>query len=104
MSLPIILASQSPRRKQLLEWAEIAFDVVIKSTDESYPATLPTIGVPVHIARQKALAVREYIKIGYHAQHQQQIIAIFGNRMDFIALGKRKFNHCSSPVNNDNRT
>ena len=72
--IPIILASQSPRRKQLLEWAEIAFDVVIKSTDESYPATLPTIDIPVHIARQKALAVREYIKTGYHAQYQQQII------------------------------
>jgi hypothetical protein len=25
---PIILASQSPRRKQLLEWAEIPFEVV----------------------------------------------------------------------------
>ena len=74
MSLPIILASQSPRRKQLLEWAEIAFDVVIKSTDESYPATLPTIDIPVHIARQKALAVREYIKTGYHIKHQQQLI------------------------------
>lgn len=74
MSLPIILASQSPRRKQLLEWAEIAFDVVIKSTDESYPATLPTIDIPVHIARQKALAVREYIKIGYHVKYQQQSI------------------------------
>ena len=74
MSLPIILASQSPRRKQLLEWAEIAFDVVIKSTNESYPATLPTIDIPVHIARQKALAVREYIKTGYHIKHQQQLI------------------------------
>lgn len=74
MRIPIILASQSPRRKQLLEWAEIAFDVVIKSTDESYPATLPTIDIPVHIARQKALAVREYIKTGYHAQYQQKII------------------------------
>ncbi len=74
MSLPIILASQSPRRKQLLEWAEIVFDVVIKSTDESYPAALSTIDVPVHIARQKALAVKEHIKTAYHAQHQQQII------------------------------
>jgi septum formation protein len=26
----IVLASQSPRRKQLLEWAEVPFDVVIK--------------------------------------------------------------------------
>lgn len=74
MSLPIILASQSPRRKQLLEWAEIVFDVIIKSTDESYPATLPTIDIPVHIARQKALAVKEYIIADCHVKYRQPII------------------------------
>jgi septum formation protein len=54
----IVLASQSPRRKQLLEWAEIEFDVIVHTTDESYPPELPIAEVPVHIARQKALAVR----------------------------------------------
>lgn len=53
----IILASQSPRRKQLLEWAEISFDVVAKETDETYPPGLPVADIPVFIARQKALAV-----------------------------------------------
>ena len=33
----IILASQSPRRKQLLEWAEIPFEIVVKETAEDYP-------------------------------------------------------------------
>jgi len=33
----IILASQSPRRKQLLEWAEVPFEVIVKSTDETFP-------------------------------------------------------------------
>jgi septum formation protein len=55
----IVLASQSPRRKQLLEWAEVPFDVVIKETDELYPADLPAADVPVYIARNKALAVKE---------------------------------------------
>lgn len=55
----IILASQSPRRKQLLEWAEISFDVIVKETDELYPADLPAEQVPVYIARNKALAVKE---------------------------------------------
>ncbi|HET9056810.1 MAG TPA: Maf family protein [Chitinophagaceae bacterium] len=55
----IILASQSPRRKQLLEWAEISFDVMVKETDELYPADLPITEVPVYIARNKALAVKE---------------------------------------------
>jgi septum formation protein len=55
----IVLASQSPRRKQLLEWAEIPFDVIVKETDELYPADLLIPEVPVYIARNKALAVQE---------------------------------------------
>lgn len=55
----IILASKSPRRKQLLEWAEIPFDVMVKETDEMYPATLSIEKVPVYIARNKTLAVKE---------------------------------------------
>jgi len=55
----IVLASQSPRRKQLLEWAEIAFDVIVKETDELYPSDLAIQDVPVYIARNKALAVRQ---------------------------------------------
>ncbi|MFL5808199.1 MAG: Maf family protein, partial [Flavisolibacter sp.] len=54
----IILASQSPRRKQLLEWAEVDFEIIIKPTDESYPKYLSPQEVAVHIARQKAEAVR----------------------------------------------
>lgn len=61
-SKPIVLASQSPRRKQLLEWAEIPFEVIVQSTDESFPAELPIEEVPVYIARQKALAVRALSK------------------------------------------
>ncbi|MDE3250173.1 MAG: septum formation protein Maf [Bacteroidota bacterium] len=54
----IILASQSPRRKQLLEWAEIDFEVVVSNTDESFPASMAIAEVPIHIARAKAAAVR----------------------------------------------
>ena len=55
----IILASQSPRRKQLLEWAEIPFEVVVQSTAETWPPGMPIPTVPVHIARKKAIAVRQ---------------------------------------------
>lgn len=55
----IILASQSPRRKQLLEWAEVPFKIIVQETDESYPAGLQVQEVAVHIARNKALAVKE---------------------------------------------
>jgi septum formation protein len=57
MAVSIILASQSPRRKQLLEWAEIAFEVIVSDADESYPPTLPPEEVAVFIARNKAKAV-----------------------------------------------
>jgi septum formation protein len=54
----IILASQSPRRKQLLEWAEVPFDVVIKETDESFPGNTTPPDVAIHIARNKALTIK----------------------------------------------
>lgn len=54
----IVLASQSPRRKQLLEWAEVPFDIIVADTEELYPADLPIDQVPVYIARNKALAVK----------------------------------------------
>jgi septum formation protein len=54
----IILASQSPRRKQLLEWAEVPFEVIVKSTEETYPEGLPAEEIPIYIARQKAIAVK----------------------------------------------
>jgi len=53
----IVLASSSPRRKQLLEWAEINFEVIVKNTDESFPPGLTVEEVPAHIARNKALAI-----------------------------------------------
>jgi nucleoside triphosphate pyrophosphatase len=57
----IILASASPRRKQLLEWAEIQFEIVTRDTPETWPPGMPTPEVPVHIARNKALAVQQVI-------------------------------------------
>ena len=53
----IILASQSPRRKQLLEWAEIKFDVLVSDIDEKFPPGLSFDETAVFIARNKALAV-----------------------------------------------
>lgn len=68
----IILASQSPRRKQLLEWAEVPFEVVVKSTDETFPADMPIEQVPVHIAHEKATGVKKYLQEAFHAQHSHQ--------------------------------
>jgi len=58
----IILASQSPRRKQLLEWAEVPFEVVSSDSDETYPPGLEPEGIAIHIAQNKAIAVQQKIK------------------------------------------
>ena len=55
----IILASQSPRRKQLLEWAEVPFEIVVSETDERFPPDIEPEEVAVYIARNKALAVQK---------------------------------------------
>jgi septum formation protein len=54
----IVLASQSPRRKQLLEWAEIDFDIIVPQTDESFPPGMAIDELPIHIAREKALSIQ----------------------------------------------
>jgi septum formation protein len=81
----IILASQSPRRKQLLEWAEQSFDIVVKETDESYPEGLKAADIAVHIARQKALAVRPSVARDAVILAADTIV-VFNNRI----IGKPK--------------
>lgn len=54
-SYQLILASQSPRRKELLEGLGIPFGVrVIEGIDESFPEDLPIEDIPVYISKQKA--------------------------------------------------
>jgi septum formation protein len=55
----IILASQSPRRKQLLEWAEIPFEITVKPTSEDYPPGLHPEEIAIYIAGQKANEVQK---------------------------------------------
>jgi len=62
LNLPkLILASGSPRRKQILEEAGISFVVHNKNTPEEYPTHLPPEDVPVYLARLKAEAFRSEI-------------------------------------------
>ncbi|MBL7726109.1 MAG: septum formation protein Maf [Dinghuibacter sp.] len=53
----IILASQSPRRSQLLAQAEIPFTVMVQPVQEHWPEDMPPEQAPEYIARNKALAV-----------------------------------------------
>ena len=53
----IILASQSPRRHQLMEQAGYVFQVVVTDVDETPPPGMPGEAVPEFLARKKAAAV-----------------------------------------------
>jgi septum formation protein len=80
----IILASQSPRRKQLLQWAEIDFEVIVSDTDESFPPGLPVQDVAIHIAAQKAEAVKS--RAGEKTIIAADTIVVLGNDV----IGKPK--------------
>jgi septum formation protein len=54
--LPIILASKSPRRQELLNAMNLNFKVMLKDVDESYPDNLLPAGIAVYIAEKKAAA------------------------------------------------
>lgn len=54
-SYHLILASASPRRRQLLADCGLAFDVAAKfDCDESFPADMPSSGVAEYISQQKS--------------------------------------------------
>ncbi len=55
----LLLASNSPRRQQLLRDAGFEFTVKVKDTNEDFPKTMPVDEVPAFLARKKAEAFRE---------------------------------------------
>ena len=82
----IILASQSPRRQQLLQWAEIPFEVIIPDSDETYPAGLSPFEIAEHIAFNKAMAVKEKLTKEKPAGDEYTIIGadtivVLGNKI-----------------------
>ena len=50
----IILASKSPRRKQLLEGLNLPFEVIVREVDEVFPDGMPMEDIPVFLAKLKA--------------------------------------------------
>lgn len=55
----IILASSSPRRRELLTRAGVPFEVCPSSVAEDFPADMPVNEVPGYLAVRKAQAVRQ---------------------------------------------
>jgi septum formation protein len=61
---PIILASQSPRRQELLAAMDLDFQVQVKDVEETYPEGLEPAQIAVYIAEKKAAAF-----VAERAQH-----------------------------------
>ena len=62
----LILASQSPRRKEILSLLNIPFKVKIANTNEIIQNHLETSQIPIHIALQKAREVEKKLRFNNH--------------------------------------
>ena len=61
----VILASNSPRRKELLAGLGVDYEVrTLPDVDESYPDTLQGADIPLYIAKEKADAYRDMLQSG----------------------------------------
>lgn len=61
----VILASNSPRRKELLAGLGVSYEVrTLPDVNESYPGTLQGADIPLYIAKEKADAYRDMLQPG----------------------------------------
>ncbi len=58
----VLLASQSPRRRQLLGMIVPSFEIVNIDTDEVYPSSLTAIEVPAYLSHLKSQAYHRNLK------------------------------------------
>lgn len=57
LSFPLVLASASPRRRQILDMLGFAFEIAPSDADETPVAGMPAEDIPQDLAVRKALAV-----------------------------------------------
>lgn len=62
LSKPLVLASNSPRRKEIMHNAGYEFTIKVIPTDESFSEEMPVEEVPVFLARTKAECFRETLQ------------------------------------------
>ena len=83
----LILASKSPRRRELLDRLGLAHTVISIDTDEWYPDDLSPVGIVNHISREKAAAAATMVA--------PEDVVITADTMVF--LDNRKLLKCSPP-------
>lgn len=80
----VILASASPRRKELMKGLDLEFEVrALPSVDESFPDTLQGGEIPLYISKKKADAYRPFM-----ADDELVITADTIVWLNGVALGK----------------
>ena len=62
MKPDLILASNSPRRKELLKLAGISYKNLVRETEETFPENLPLREVPVYLAKKKSEAYKDLLQ------------------------------------------
>jgi len=61
---PIILASSSPRRQEILKMLKIPYRVIMPNIDETFTSALENDDIPELLAREKVLAVIQSLPAG----------------------------------------
>ncbi|MCO5233637.1 MAG: Maf family protein [Chitinophagales bacterium] len=80
----LILGSGSPRRKEILELADIKFEVLVSDIDESFNSQIPIIEIAEHLAKRKAVAIQKQFHITNQAILTADTIVVVDNQI----LGK----------------
>jgi septum formation protein len=62
LKYPLILGSQSPRRRQILAEAGFKFTVYSPDVDEDYPQNLTGAQIPLYLAKKKATKLAQLIE------------------------------------------
>ena len=93
MSFKIILASNSPRRKELLTKMGLEFELRTKAVNEDYPNDLSPIQVAEYLAKKKSSAYRDSISKNELIITADTIVSLNGKILT-NQLQKRKQSRC----------
>lgn len=91
MDYKIVLASSSPRRKELLEKIGLEFDICPSNKEEIVTSTVPS-EVCVELSRQKALDVAASIKM-YNETHPE-----ITSPQDIMVIGADTIVYCDGQI------
>ncbi len=94
--IKLILASNSPRRQQLMREAGFTFEVKVKDTPEDFPEDMPAEEVPAFLALRKAEAFKTEITNGQVVLTADTIVVANGNILNKPADREEAYRMISS--------